>query len=121
MRRTPRQQPSPTAARSRRTAAPEDPDQRAAREHGQPEDRKPTTAPPAAESTGEDDSSFSPGYTSPGFSSPGFDGPQTPAGPRIGESETGKRMRAEQQGEDAITPRPLPERHKPPQPPRPNS
>ncbi|MGW7020185.1 hypothetical protein ACWGGS_12665 [Streptomyces decoyicus] len=58
-----------------------------------------------------------PGFSAPEFTSPSFDSPDIPTGPQLGETETGRRMRAEQQGEDAITPVPLPEAHRPPQPP----
>ncbi|MEJ8652503.1 hypothetical protein WKI65_31570 [Streptomyces sp. MS1.AVA.3] len=58
-----------------------------------------------------------PGFSAPDFTSPGFDSPDIPTGPQLGETETGRRMRAEQQGEDAVTPVPLPEAHRPPQPP----
>ncbi|WP_030987596.1 hypothetical protein [Streptomyces sp. NRRL S-1813] len=58
-----------------------------------------------------------PGFSAPEFTSPSFDSPDIPTGPQLGETETGRRMRAEQQGEDAVTPVPLPEAHRPPQPP----
>ncbi|MET7801269.1 hypothetical protein [Streptomyces decoyicus] len=58
-----------------------------------------------------------PGFSAPEFTSPSFDSPDIPTGPQLGETETGRRMRAEQQGEDAVTPVPLPEAHRAPQPP----
>ncbi|MGW2027637.1 hypothetical protein [Streptomyces decoyicus] len=69
---------------------------------------------PAGDATDED---AAPGFSAPEFTSPSFDGPDIPTGPQLGETETGRRMRAEQQGEDAVTPVPLPEAHRPPQPP----
>ncbi|MEU5211782.1 hypothetical protein [Streptomyces sp. NPDC020742] len=60
-----------------------------------------------------------PGFSAPEFTSPGFDGPDVPAGPRLGETGTGRQLRAEQQGEDAVTAVPLPDEHRPPQPPPP--
>ncbi|MCL7496523.1 hypothetical protein M8I34_34720 [Streptomyces sp. MCA2] len=69
---------------------------------------------PASDTADED---AVPGFSAPEFTSPSFDSPDIPTGPQLGETETGRRMRAEQQGEDAVTPVPLPEAHRPPQPP----
>ncbi|MEU9482516.1 hypothetical protein AB0D83_02415 [Streptomyces decoyicus] len=69
---------------------------------------------PAGDAADED---AVPGFSAPEFTSPSFGSPDIPTGPQLGETETGRRMRAEQQGEDAVTPVPLPEAHRPPQPP----
>ncbi|WP_405407240.1 hypothetical protein [Streptomyces decoyicus] len=70
---------------------------------------------PAGDAADED---AAPGFSAPEFTSPSFGSPDIPTGPQLGETETGRRMRAEQQGEDAVTPVPLPEAHRPPQPPK---
>lgn len=75
---------------------------------------------PGFESPGFKSPDFaSPGFEGPDFTGPGFEAPSMPPGPQLGESETGQRLRAEQQGEEAVTPAELPERHQLPQPPAP--